>query len=304
MSEEKTLRGIILKGVGGFYYVECGDKIYECKARGAFRKRGITPLAGDRCRVTVREDSYCTIDEIEPRKNCLVRPAVANIDTLFIVAASVKPSPSYTVIDRMTAMAEKNDIQPIIVVTKLDLSGADELCAVYRLAGFEVVEIDYRVGAGIDRIRDLMRDKISAFAGNSGVGKSTLLNAIEPKLLLETGDISEKLGRGRHTTRSVELFSLSFGGRIADTPGFASFDGELVMNIEKEQLQYCFKEFERYIPDCRFTGCAHIREKGCAVLEAVRQGEIASSRHNSYCLMYEEAKNIKPWEQRPSNNGN
>lgn len=298
MSEEKTLEGLILKGVGGFYYVESGSNVYECKARGLFRKSGTTPLAGDRCRITVRDGGYCTIDTIEPRKNRLVRPAVANIDTLFIVAASVKPSPSYTVIDRMTAMAEQNGIQPVIVVTKLDLSGAGELCAVYRLAGFEVVEIDYRTGAGLERIRGLMRDKISAFAGNSGVGKSTLLNAIEPDLLLETGDISEKLGRGRHTTRSVELFTLSFGGRIADTPGFASFEGELVMNIEKEQLQYCFREFERYIPDCRFTGCAHLKEKGCAVLEAVERGEIARSRHDSYRLLYEEAKNIKPWEKK------
>ena len=302
MGGREPSEGLIIKGVGGFYYVEADGVIYECKARGVFRKRGITPLAGDRCLITTREDSYSSIDEILPRRNSLIRPAVANIDRLFIVVSAVRPSPNLTVIDRMTAMAEDLEIEPIIVFTKLDIASADETRDIYARAGYETVDIDYATGSGIERMRELMRDKISAFAGNSGVGKSTLLNAIVPELSQETGEISDKLGRGRHTTRSVELFTLPFGGRIADTPGFASFEGELLYIIDKEQLQYCFREFEPYLGECRFTGCAHLCEKGCAVVQAVSEGKIAPSRHESYCVMYDEAKNNKPWEQKNPKN--
>ncbi len=298
MSENVNVNGLIIKGIGGFYYVEAAGHIYECKARGVFRRRGITPLAGDRCTITVKDGEYSVIESIEQRSNSLLRPAVANLDRLFIVISSVSPSPNLQVVDRMTAIAEHEGIEPVIVLTKLDLGNLSSVREIYDRAGFTVVSVDYDSGDGIDEIRTLLKDKISAFAGNSGVGKSTLLNAVCPELKQETGQVSEKLGRGRHTTRTVELFTLPFGGRIADTPGFSSFEGELLTVITTDELPDCYREFADYIGGCRFTSCAHVKEKGCAVVEAVRNGEISPSRHESYCVMYEEAKSIKPWENK------
>ena len=289
---------MIIKGIGGFYYVEAAGAIYECKARGLFRKLGVTPTVGDVCEFSVPESGIAVIDSIDERRNCLIRPAVANLDKLFIVASSKLPQPNSLVLDRLTAIAEYNDIEPIMVFTKLDLGDVTEIAAVYKKAGLKTVLVNYGTGDGLDELRELMKDCVSAFAGNSGVGKSTLINAIAPQLLLETGEVSEKLGRGRHTTRNVELFPLPFGGRLADTPGFSSFDIETGMMIKKDELAYCFREFSDYISDCKFTSCAHLCEKGCAVVEAVKRGDIAKSRHESYKALYEEAKNIKEWEKR------
>lgn len=293
-----TDKGQIIKGIGGFYYVETAGTIYECKARGVFRKKGLTPTVGDICTFTVPENGIAVIDTIEERKNCLIRPAIANLDKLFIVASTKLPQPNTLVLDRLVAMAEYNDIEPIMVFTKLDLSPADEIAAIYKKAGLKTVMVDYSSGGGIDDLKDLMKDAVSAFAGNSGVGKSTLINAIAPGLVIETGEVSEKLGRGRHTTRSVELYDLPFGGKLADTPGFSSFDIETGMQIKKDELADCFREFAEYMPNCKFTSCAHLCEKGCAVVEAVKNGEISLSRHESYKALYEEAKNIKEWETR------
>jgi len=291
-------KGLIIKGIGGFYYVEAAGAIYECKARGLFRKLGVTPTVGDVCEFSVPESGIAVIDSIDERRNCLIRPAVANLDKLFIVASSKLPQPNSLVLDRLTAIAEYNDIEPIMVFTKLDLGDVTEIAAVYKKAGLKTVLVNYETGDGLNELRELMKDCVSAFAGNSGVGKSTLINAIAPQLLLETGEVSEKLGRGRHTTRNVELFPLPFGGRLADTPGFSSFDIETGMMIKKDELAYCFREFSDYISDCKFTSCAHLCEKGCAVVEAVKRGDIAKSRHESYKALYEEAKNIKEWEKR------
>jgi len=292
------LEGIIVKGIGGFYYVEAADRIYECKARGLFRLQELVPTVGDRCIIIVSEDGSAVIDSISPRRNIFVRPAVANLDKMFVVAAMKDPAPNMLVIDRVVAAAEYADVEPVVVLTKVDLAPCDKVREIYEKAGLTVITVDYRTGEGVEQVKKEMTGCFSAFAGNSGVGKSTLLNAIDPTLSQKTADISRKLGRGRHTTREVELFRLPFGGMIADTPGFSSFDGEVGAVIEKDQLKYCFREFAEHFGNCRFASCAHVCEKGCSVLAAVKSGQIAKSRHESYVAMYEEAKLIKPWENK------
>lgn len=290
------LQGIVLKGIGGFYYVEASDTVYECKARGKFRKAKISPLPGDRVTITVSEQSENTIDSIEERKNQLKRPPLANLDQLFIVSSICEPEPNRLVIDKMTAIAVKNGIKPIIIFTKCDLADADEWVKIYKNAGFPVFKVSSVTGQGADDVRDRLKGQISAFTGNTGVGKSSLLNCIEPKLELATSQISEKLGRGRHTTRQSELFHVC-EGLVADTPGFSSFDIEKNGMIMKDELPECFPEFLPYLDDCRFTSCAHVKDKGCAVLKAVEDGKIEKSRHESYVTMYEEVKSIKEWER-------
>ena len=284
-----------MKSIGGFYYVRSGEKEYECKARGSFRKRGSSPVVGDRVMITVPEDGYCAIEQILPRRNQLKRPALANIDALVIVCSTVDPQPNYTVIDKMTAAAVNHQMEPVIVVSKNDLKNGDELAEVYRQSGIRVYQCSPDSREETDALLSFLRGKVSAFTGNSGVGKSTLLNRLFPQLELQTGDISEKLGRGRHTTRVVELFELG-GCLVADTPGFSTVDLQRYEMIDKEQLQYCFPEFEQYLGQCQFTSCAHTCEKGCAVLAALEEGKIAPSRHRSYVQMYNEVKDIKPWQ--------
>lgn len=291
-----SIHGIIMKGIGGFYYVDAGETVFECKARGVFRKRGQTPLVGDRVVISVPETGYALIDEIEERKNSLVRPPLANLDKLFIVVSSCSPSPNTLVIDRLISHAEKKQIEPILIFTKNDIGDCSTLGKIYEQAGFTTVFTDYSNPSFSEKLKCLMKDSISAFAGNSGVGKSTLLNAIMPQLQLKTGEISEKLGRGKHTTRQAELFKLPFGGMIADTPGFSSLDIENGEVIHKEELADCFREFADYMYDCRFTSCSHTVEKGCAVLKAIEDGKIAKSRHDSYVALYNEVKDLPPWE--------
>ncbi len=284
-----------MKSVGGFYYVRCDGEIYECKARGSFRKRGSSPVAGDRVRITVPDDGFCALEEILPRKNKLKRPALANIDILVIVCSTVDPQPNFAVIDKMTAAAVNNDMQPVIVVSKNDIKNGDEVAAVYRGSGIEVFQVSPESRDEADALLELLRGKVSAFTGNSGVGKSTLLNMLFPHLELATGEISEKLGRGRHTTRVVELFEEN-GCIVADTPGFSTVDLQRYELIDRERLQYCFPEFEEYLGQCQFTSCAHTCEKGCAILAAVEEGKIHPSRHKSYVAMYNEVKDLKPWQ--------
>lgn len=292
----KTFEGIIIKGIGGFYYVEVADSVYECKARGVFRRQNVTPTVGDRCIIEVPETGFASVSEILPRKNILVRPTLSNLDKLIVVVSACKPKPNFLIIDRLISAAIDKEIKPVVVITKTDLASADELLEVYKKACVDVISIDYETGDGIEKVRNELKDCISGFAGNSGVGKSTLINAVEPELKLATGEISDKLGRGRHTTRSAELFNLSFGGKIADTPGFASFDGDFGEPIDKENLQFCFPEFEPYIGRCKFTSCAHLCERGCEIVAAVERGEISSHRHESYCALYKEAKERKEWQ--------
>lgn len=289
-------QGLIIKGIGGFYYVEVADIIYECKARGIFRKNGITPLVGDHVKISIAQNNTCSIEEILPRKNFLVRPPVANIDQLFIVVSVCDPAPNPFVIDKIVIAAEDKEIEPIVVVSKTDLQDCDWINEVYRLAGIQIMEVSSVTGEGTDAVKKLLVNKISAFTGNSGVGKSSLLNCIDNKFGLPTGEISQKLGRGRHTTRQVELLKLDCGGYVADTPGFSSVDIERYDRIKKENLQFCFREFEPYLNQCKFPSCSHICEKGCAVIQAVHEGKIHPSRHESYVAMYNEVKDFKEWQ--------
>ena len=289
--------GRIIKGIGGFYYVETTDAIYECKARGIFRKQGISPLVGDTVKISVNVNAENTIDDIIDRKNSLVRPPLANLDQLFIVASLVDPNINTTVIDRLIGIAELKNIEPIIVLTKIDLSqDAEYYKNIYEKAGFKVILCDNNTGRGSDEVRELIKGKISAFTGNTGVGKSSLLNSIDSSLEISTGETSKKLGRGKHTTRHCELYKIN-GGYVADTPGFSYIDLERYEKIMKDDLPFCFREFEPFLDKCRFqTNCSHINDKGCAVVDAVNKGLISKERHQSYIDLYNEVKDIKEWQ--------
>ena len=289
MSGNKS--GIITKRLGGLYTVESPDGIYECKARGVFRNRGISPYVGD-----IAELQDGVIVGIAERKNCIIRPPLANLDQLIFVVSTCSPAPNYLILDKFIAIAEYKGITPVVVVTKTDIGDSRPICDVYGSIGIKVIEVDYSHEASIQEVRELISGKISAFTGNSGAGKSTLLNAVDPQLNIPTAEISKKLGRGRHTTRHAELYKLSDGGYIADTPGFSTFETNRYDIIRKEELAGCFREFSDYTDGCLFNDCAHVCEKGCAVVEAVNEGKIPKSRHESYCTMYEEARQLKEWE--------
>lgn len=288
------LNGLIIKAIAGFCYVEVGDAVYECKPRGSFRKEGISPVAGDRAEITLNGEKG-VVERILERKNLLIRPPLANIDKLFIVSSYVVPSVNVLLVDRMIAIAEHFSIEPVLVFNKADLGDFAAVAKIYSDIGYKTFIVSAETGVGIDLIMNELKGSISAFSGNSGVGKSSILNRIMPELALNTGDVSEKLGRGRHTTRHVELFRVE-GGYVADTPGFSSFEITDFELNDKDELQYLFKEFSPYLGECRFNSCAHVSEPGCAVLAAVGSGMIAKSRHQSYTLMYDSIKNIKPWE--------
>ncbi len=291
--DQKT--GIIMKITGGFYYVEAADSVYECKARGVFRKRGMTPLVGDVVDITVPDDGYCSIDKIHERRNSLVRPALANLDNLMIISSVKEPDVNLYLIDKMTAAAVNKEITPIVVFSKSDLAQTDDLVDIYRKVDIPAFSFSSVDNQGLDEIKAVLKDKVTAFCGNSGVGKSTLLNALFPELSLQTGEISDKLGRGRHTTRTVELFK-KHGGYIADTPGFSTVDIERFELIRKDELKFAFPEFDEYFGTCQFNSCNHVCEKGCRVLKAVEEGIIPRSRHDSYVRMYNEVKDIKEWQ--------
>ena len=288
-------RGRIVKALSGFYYVEDGDALVTCRARGRFRREGITPLVGDFVRYSLAGEQGM-VEEIMPRRNAFRRPPVANIDVLVIVASAAIPVTAPLVADRLIVTAERNDCLPVICLNKWDLVADDALADTYRRAGFPVVETSAVTGLGLEKLRDLLAGKTCALTGNSGVGKSSLLNALDTRFALPTGEISEKLGRGRHTTRHVELFRLDNGAVIADTPGFSAFDGEDGGYVPPRELPLAFREFAPFLGACRFDDCAHTKEDGCAILAAVERGEIPRSRHESYCRMYEEAKAVKTWE--------
>ena len=286
--------GLILKGIGGFSYVETADGVFECKAKGKFRKEGISPLAGDRVTVTIRTDKENTIDEIKERKNKLRRPPVANIDKLFVVVSTAKPYPNTLIIDKMTVLAEKHGIEPVIIITKTDLEDYNELFETYKKAGYKVYLHSKDTNENLDEIAAELSGCICAFTGNSGVGKSTLINALCPSLTLETGEISDKLGRGRHTTRQAEIFHVA-DGLVIDTAGFSSVDFADDSVIFSSDLENYFPEIREHIGECRFTGCAHLGDKGCRITVLVEDGEMSQSRYESYKTMYEEQKNLKKW---------
>ena len=290
------MKGMILKSIGGFFYVKSSDGLYTCKARGAFRKSGMTPLAGDQVEFSHREDDEGIIEEILSRKNFLIRPPVANLDQLFIVSSTQDPSPNTLIIDKTIAIAENKGIEPVLVITKTDIGCYEELFRTYTLAGIPAIRVSTVSGEGIDKIRAMLSGHVSAFTGNSGVGKSSLLNAVFPDLSLTTGEISKKLGRGRHTTRHVELFPTEEGGYVADTPGFSTMDVERYELNDKEKLVRGFREFSPYLADCRFSSCSHTCEKGCAVIAAVEDGKISRSRYDNYKFLFDEVKDIRQWK--------
>ena len=289
--------GTIRKALSGFYYVDDGYQVFTCRGRGKHRHAKITPLVGDRVRFTPLGGGEGALDEILPRKNQFHRPAVANIDQLVILASEAIPVTDPFLIDRVVSIAEGNGCDSIICINKCDLAPGDRLAAIYEAAGFQTVRVSAETGQGIDQLRDIIAGKVCAFTGNSGVGKSSVLNALEPGFTLATGEISLKLGRGRHTTRHVELFRLSNGALVADTPGFSSFDTDRLEVCRKEDLQHRFREFAPYLDKCQFLDCAHIKEKGCAVRAALKAGEIQPTRHQSYVRLYEQAKAIPDWER-------
>lgn len=288
--------GIIIKGIGGFYYVEAADGIiYECKARGVFRKEKITPLAGDKVEISVDENNKNSIDKIYERRNMFKRPPIANVDKLVIVSSVCDPRPNLLIIDRLSAVAVYKNVEPIIVFTKNDLQSADEYIEIYKNAGFKTFAVSNETGEGIGEIKAVIENGVCVFTGNSGVGKSSLINRMYPYFALETGEISKKLGRGRHTTRHVELLKIN-NGYIADTPGFSSLDFETNDLIKKDELAFCFPDFSDYIDSCKFSTCAHVNDKGCRLIEAVNSGDVMRSRHESYVTMYNEVKDIKDWQ--------
>ena len=289
------LDGTIIKGIGGFYYVEVAEEVYECKARGNFRKNRISPLPGDRVSITVNDNAENTIDVIYERSSLLLRPPVANADRLYIIMSTCEPKPNTLVSDKISAIAVKHNIEPVFVITKTDMCPGNEIEKIYKQAGFSLFTVSKDDEKGIEEIRESLKGHISAFCGNSGVGKTTLLNRIFPGMELKTGEISDKLGRGRHTTRHVELMKVE-GGYVADTPGFSCVDMEAGEIITKEELPLCFPEFSEYLGKCKFSTCSHTVDKGCEIIKAVEEGIIPLSRHKSYIEMYNQVKAIKDWE--------
>lgn len=289
--------GRIQKALSGFYYVDTGSEILTCRARGKFRKEGVSPLVGDRVEVRELGGGEGFVEKILPRRNAFSRPAVANIDQLVVIASAAIPRTDPFLIDRVAAIAALKGCEVIVLLNKCDLDRADGLYGIYRAAGFQTLRVSAETGEGLEELKPLIAGKLSAFTGNSGVGKSSILNALDPAFHLQVGEISEALGRGRHTTRHVELYRLACGAEVMDSPGFSSFETE-ELNLElKRRLPETFPDFGPYLDGCRFVGCSHTKEKGCAVLEAVRRGDIQKSRHNSYLRLYEELKPLKDWQE-------
>lgn len=289
------MNGIIIKAISGFYYVSDGEKTYECKARGSFRESGVSPLVGDRVEFEQTQEKKGLVTAVLPRKSLLSRPPVANIDKLFIVSSYKKPAPNAYIIDKLTALAEYKEIEPIIVFNKCDIGGFEDWERIYKTAGFKVFTVSAESGEGIEYLKNELKNFVSAFTGNSGVGKSSILNALFGEMKLETGAVSDKLGRGRHTTRHTELFALPEGGFVADTPGFSSLEYDCADYEFKENLVYYFRDLKQYADGCRFTSCTHTCEKGCDIIRAVQNGEVAENRHRSYIALFEELKDLKPW---------
>ena len=295
MSMEIKKTGRILRSLSGFYDVQTDGGIISCRGRGHLRRGNESPLTGDMVEITV-EKGKGMVEKILPRKNHFVRPAVANVDVLVIFAANVNPITEPFLIDRVAAIAGDQEVPVVLCVNKCDLDPAEDLVTIYQNAGFTVIQTSAETGEGVAQLRQLLDGKLAAFTGNSGVGKSSILNQLCPELHLPVGEVSEKLGRGRHTTRHVELYKLGEDTYVADTPGFSSFDTDQMEVILKENLQYAFPDFSAYIGECQFRDCSHRKEPGCAVTAAVGEGRIERSRYESYLKLYEKASLIKEWE--------
>lgn len=293
MTETRT--GRIVRSLSGFYDVQTPEGVVTCRARGILRKEGNSPLTGDMVQITA-ENGKGMVEKILPRRNWFVRPAVANVDALVIFAANANPVTEPFLIDRVAAIAGDRDVKVYLCINKCDLDPAEQLETIYRKAGFCVITTSAETGEGIEQLRQLLKGKLTAFTGNSGVGKSSILNRLCPGLALPTGEVSEKLGRGRHTTRHVELYRLEEDTYVADTPGFSSFDTDQMDVILKENLQYAFPDFGPYIGKCQFHDCSHRKEPGCAVTQALAEGALEPTRYDSYLRLYEKSSQVKLWE--------
>lgn len=292
---ERRTAGRILRALSGFYDVQTPEGLITCRGRGSLRKAHQTPLTGDMVEITM-EKGKGMVEKILPRRNCFVRPAVANVDALVVFAANVNPVTEPFLIDRVAAIAGDQEVEVILCVNKCDLDPALDLVLIYRNAGFPVIQASAETGQGVEELRSRLQGKLTAFTGNTGVGKSSMLNRLCPELGLATGEVSEKLGRGRHTTRHVQLYQLDTDTYVADTPGFSSFDTDQMDVILKENLQYAFPDFGPYVGKCQFHDCSHLQEPGCAVREAMEAGKVEPTRYESYRKLYEKASQIKLWE--------
>ena len=291
----KKEQGRIVRSLSGFYDVQTPSGIITCRGRGILRKGNQSPLTGDLVEITV-EQGRGMVEKILPRKNRFIRPAVANMDALVVFAANVNPVTEPYLIDRVAAIAGDQDVEVYLCLNKCDLDPAIDLERIYKNAGFSVIQASAQTGQGVEELRKLIDGKFTAFTGNTGVGKSSMLNALCPELSLPTGEVSEKLGRGRHTTRHVELYCLGENTYVADTPGFSSFDTDQMDVILKENLQYAFREFGAYMGGCQFHDCTHRQEPGCGIRRAMEEGKIEKSRYESYLRLYEKASQVKVWE--------
>ena len=290
-------RGRIEKALSGFYYVNTGSEVLQCRARGKFRKEGMSPLVGDWVEIQELGSGEGVVQAIEPRRNQFQRPAAANVDQLVIIASAAIPVTDPYLIDRISAIAVLKGCQVLVVLNKCDLDSADELYGIYSASAIPVLRVSAVTGEGLTALYQALRGKLSVLTGNSGVGKSSLLNALAPHFNLPVGEVSKALGRGRHTTRHVEMLPLDEATYVIDTPGFSSFDAQSLEWELKQHLPVTFPEFAPYLDGCRFVGCQHVKEKGCAVLQAVKEGKIPQSRHRSYVRLYEELKPLKEWEK-------
>ena len=293
------MKGRIIKGIAGFYYVDVpGSGLYECKAKGVFRNRGMKPLVGDYAEIAVidEENKKGNVDEIYPRSNSLIRPAVANVDQALVIFAATHPTPELNLLDRFLVMMEYQDVPSIIVFNKKDLAAPEEverLVTTYEKAGYTVLTTSVKEGKGVEAVKEALRGKTTTVAGPSGVGKSSLINELQSGVEMETGEISKKIARGKNTTRHAQLIPLHVEDTyICDTPGFSSV---MIPEMEKESLDDCFPEFHDLIPDCRFQECAHIHEPDCAVKNALEAGAIPQSRYDNYILLYEELKSRRKY---------
>ena len=291
----KISTGRIIRSLSGFYEVSTPEGTVTCRARGSLRRTGESPLTGDMVEISV-EKGTGMVEKILPRQNQFVRPAVANVDALVVFAANTNPVTEPFLIDRVAAIAGDQGVDVILCINKCDLDPAEDLIRIYTHAGFQVIAASAETGDGVEQLRRAIRGKLTAFTGNSGVGKSSILNRLCPGLNLPTGEVSEKLGRGRHTTRHVELYDLGEQTYVADTPGFSSFDTDQMDVILKQNLQYAFPDFEAHIGSCQFHDCTHRKEPGCAVRTALADGLIEQTRYDSYLRLYEKASQIKEWE--------
>ena len=298
---ERRETGRIVRSLSGFYDVACPSGLITCRARGILRKEGVTPLTGDLAEI-ILERGKGMVEKILPRRNSFVRPAVANVDALVVFAANVNPVTEPFLIDRVAAIAGDQGVAVYLCVNKCDLDPGADLVRIYEAAGFPVIRTSAETGEGVQQLRQLIRGKLTAFTGNSGVGKSSILNRLHPQLGLPVGEVSEKLGRGRHTTRHVELYDLGEDTFVADTPGFSSFDTDQMDVILKENLQYAFPDFGPCLGKCQFHDCSHRAEPGCAVRAALERGDIQPTRYDSYLRLYEKVSQVKLWELKQGTN--